>query len=490
MGELYEPFPKLPKNIRQIGERDNIVRVYVEDYVNTYLKRLMPKGGQDLRAGVLLGNLEEHGGVPYVFIDGALEMEGITEEGEKVNFTEESWKRAYQSMEEMFPKRTVQGWFLCGAPGSTLSPLNYWKQHGQYFSGNNKVMYLNSGLEGEEALYITSSDGFYKLRGHCIYYERNQMMQDYMVMQKDSHQVEAGGSDSVIRDFRRKMEKKKKQADSQNQAVRLLRGMCACLAILALAGGVAALNSAEKLKDMEAVMASVLPDADAVSDAGKNYLSGLGVKVGRAGEKGGLPSEGNDYGVNEVIIEEASGGVFPTLAAGGQDKEQAGEGNFGGLASNGQGEGDNVQEIPENTLGGEETQEVSSRQESQEIKDSESQNSQGEDGSADAGNGQQGQDGDGGNSQEAYAGGASGQAEGDLAASQDSNQEEALPAAAPPRQLEPAPGQSVYIVQQGETLYGICFELYQNLSKVDEICRINGLEDVNMLEAGRRLIVP
>ena len=45
--------------------------------------------------------------------------------------------------------------------------------------------------------------------------------------------------------------------------------MCACLAILALAGGVAALNSAEKLKDMEAVMASVLPDADAVSDAGE-----------------------------------------------------------------------------------------------------------------------------------------------------------------------------------------------------------------------------
>ena len=76
MGELYEPFPKLPKNIRQIGERDNIVRVYVEDYVNTYLKRLMPKGGQDLRAGVLLGNLEEHGGVPYVFIDGALEKDG------------------------------------------------------------------------------------------------------------------------------------------------------------------------------------------------------------------------------------------------------------------------------------------------------------------------------------------------------------------------------------------------------------------------------
>ena len=190
MGELYEPYPKLPKNIRQIGERDDIVRVYAEDYVNTYLKRLFPVAGQDLRAGLLLGNIEEHGGIPYVFIDGALEMEGVTQEGEKVVFSDEAWKRAYQTIEEMFPKRTVQGWFLCGAMGSQLSPLNYWKQHSQYFAGKNKLMYLNSALEGEEALYITSSDGFYKLRGYCIYYERNQMMQDYMILRKDARRVE------------------------------------------------------------------------------------------------------------------------------------------------------------------------------------------------------------------------------------------------------------------------------------------------------------
>ena len=36
MGELYNPFPKLPKNIRQIGDTDQVVRLYVEDYVNTY----------------------------------------------------------------------------------------------------------------------------------------------------------------------------------------------------------------------------------------------------------------------------------------------------------------------------------------------------------------------------------------------------------------------------------------------------------------------
>lgn len=417
MGELYEPYPRLPKNFRQIGERDDIVRVYVEDYVNTYLKRLFPAGGQDLRAGLLLGNTEEHGGLSYVFIDGALEMENVTETGEKVVFTEESWQKAYQAMEEMFPKRTVQGWFLCGAPGCQLSPLNYWKQHSQYFSEKNKLMYLNSGLEGEEALYIISSDGFYKLRGHCIYYERNQMMQDYMVLRKDNRRVESGGSDPVIRDFRRKMEQKKEMVRDQNHTIHFLRGMCGCLAVLTLAGGVAALNSVEKMKDMEAVMASVLPDADAV--AGVFSPGGGGnTEAGVMTESEREAAEDPGAGMG-IIVEEASGDVFPTAAV-----EDSGESKASGPSDASE---DRLASLQPDSSG--ETESF-------------------------------------GQSAEAVSGRASG------------------------RQLEPEPGQSVYVVQEGDTLYGICFKLYQNLSRVDEICRINGLDDVNMLEAGRRLIVP
>ena len=134
MGELYNPYPRLPKNIRQIGERDDVVKLYVEDYVNTYLKRLYPAGGQDLRVGLLLGSAESYEGTPYLFIDGALEMENVTAAGEKVVFSEAAWRKAYQGIEETFPKRTVQGWCKCGEPGCILSPLNCWKQHGQYWS--------------------------------------------------------------------------------------------------------------------------------------------------------------------------------------------------------------------------------------------------------------------------------------------------------------------------------------------------------------------
>ena len=44
--------------------------------------------------------------------------------------------------------------------------------------------------------------------------------------------------------------------------------------------------------------------------------------------------------------------------------------------------------------------------------------------------------------------------------------------------------------EDGETLYGICLEKYHDLSRVDEVCRLNGLEDVNKIKAGQKLILP
>lgn len=291
MGELYNPYPKLPKNVRQIGERDTMVKLYLEDYVNTYLKRLHPAGGQDLRVGLLLGDMLMQDGTPYIFVDGAMEMEAVTEDGQKVAFTEAAWKKAYQTIEQMFPKRTIQGWFLCGAEESNLSPLNYWKQHGQYFSGKNQLMYLNSGLEGDESLYVTSDDGFYKLRGHTVYYERNQMMQDYMVLRKDVRRVETGNHENVIQDFRQRMEDKKSEIRSRHNTVSMLGTLCAALSVVVLAGGVVLFNNYGKMRQMESVIASALP-----AGYEPEWLSGA-------------KTDPTKLSGPEIVIEELPGGV-------------------------------------------------------------------------------------------------------------------------------------------------------------------------------------
>ncbi len=416
MGELYNPFPKLPKNIRQIGERDQSVRLYLEDYVNTYLKRLYPRGGQDLRVGILLGNVEEHDGTPYLFVDGAMEMEEVTENGEKVAFTEPAWKKAYQGMEQMFPKRVILGWFLCGVPGSTLSPLNYWKEHGQYFAGKNQLMYLNSGLEGEEAVYITSEDGFYKLRGYSIYYERNQMMQDYMILRKDARRVESGSGDTVIRDFRQRMEDNKIQAVSRRGTIRVLGSLCSALSIVVLAGGVVMFNNYEKMREMESVLTSAFP-VSAKEQDNPATLSGEELY----GDK-----DYSDLGEgDELLVEEAQGNISPTIGTEtmsptypGEEQTEAVDADGGGQAGETQGG-----EIPE--------------------------------------------------------GSSSGQAE------------ETKQTNPPTQSVAAGTGeQKTYVVQDGQTLYSICLEVYGSLSRVNEICELNNLESEDKIISGQKLILP
>ena len=51
-------------------------------------------------------------------------------------------------------------------------------------------------------------------------------------------------------------------------------------------------------------------------------------------------------------------------------------------------------------------------------------------------------------------------------------------------------GSRVYEVGPGETLYGICWKEYGDLTQLGEICRLNGLEDENRILAGQELVLP
>lgn len=449
MGELYNPYPKLPKNTRQIGERDQSVRLYLEDYVNTYLKRLFPKGGQDLRVGVLLGTSEEHDGIPYLFVDGALEMEDVAEQGEKVELTESAWKKVYQDMDRLFPKRSMLGWFLCGAPGAALSPLNYWKQHGQYFAGKNQLMYLNSGLEGEEAVYITSEDGFYKLRGYHIYYERNQMMQDYMIMRKDVRRVETGTGEPVVRDFRQRMEENKNQVTSRRSSIRVLGSLCSALAMVVLAGGVVMVNNYDKMQKMESVLTSVLPEGIswesslATGESSKNSENAL------RNSRTGRMDDGTEANGDNLLVEHASGGVNPTLAHETMSETYPGA---DGQSSAG-------------TDGESRTGEA---------------NKTGADGNTQTGTESKAA-GDGVDQTTADSSGNRGSANQNAASSATDSDRTAISAAL---------ASGTYQIQPGETLYGICLKLYGNGSRLEEICRLNGLEDENKIMAGQNLILP
>ena len=373
-------------------------------------------------------------------------------------------------MEESFPRRTVQGWFLCGAPGCTLSPLNYWKQHGQYFSEKNQLMYLNSGLEGEESVYVTSDDGFYRLKGYSIYYDKNQMMQDYMICRKDVRRVESGAGDRVIRDFRERMEDRKKEAVSQRHTVRNLGLLCSTMSMVILAGGVAMMNNYQKMQEMETVLVSVLPEGARPWD----------------------PDREEREESAPVIVEEIKGRIYP--------KTEEESNRLVGSSAGGE-KGEEIVKMepdPEKTAEIQEKQDLSqetalessapelpaeAQPESQNsgdgLREPESQGaefqkseSQTEDPSAE--------------SRETQADGnpkaQASEHQGSETASQETKE-----AAAPVTDKKPG---GTYAVGDGETLYGICFKLYGNVNHVEDICALNGMTDMNHVAAGQKLILP
>ncbi|MCI8660814.1 MAG: LysM peptidoglycan-binding domain-containing protein [Lachnospiraceae bacterium] len=432
MGEFYAPYPKLPKNIRQIGERDLNVKLYVEDYVNTYLKRLYPAGGQDLRVGLLLGEAKSQEGMPYLFADGALEMENVVRDGEQVEFTEEAWEKAYRGIDQMFPKRTVLGWFVCSGPDKNLSPLNYWKQHSKYFPEKNQLMYLNCGLDGDESVYVASEDGFYRLRGYSIYYERNQMMQDYMVSRKEARRVESGTRDGVIHDFRQKMEENKEEARRRRSALGGLQTACGVLSVLVLACGVTLFNNYHRMRQMESVIASALPEG---MEKGWSDLIGGGKET--------APDE-------DTLFEDIPGEVYPTRENIVIEPESMAFGDS--LAeTNGQAGGESQETAQSLTQDPSEGQNPGQTQEpGQKVSQPENTN------------------------QPAPVSEEEGEEVGALA----------------PEPVSIPDNAVVHTVQDGETLYGICLEYYHSVNNLPQICQWNNLPDENHLSVGQKLYMP
>lgn len=59
---------RLPRNVRQIGNGEDKRKIYVEDYVMTYIGKLWDNPEMEHTAGVLLGTVKYSEGVTYIFI--------------------------------------------------------------------------------------------------------------------------------------------------------------------------------------------------------------------------------------------------------------------------------------------------------------------------------------------------------------------------------------------------------------------------------------
>ena len=248
----------LPKNVRQIGEPEEGRKIYIEDYVITYLKRFAKEEALSSRIAVLLGNSERMGGIPYLFIRSAVALKDLEYGEGGIPFTDEVWAEVYSAIKEYFPAQDILGWFL-SVPGypMELDP-DLARIHVNYFGGVDKVLMVAEPTDWDEDFFAYENGRMTRQKGYYIFYERNEAMQRYMIDTGDGESIDDKEhfEDRAIKSFRAIVQEKK-DLSGQKRVMTFLYTASTFLVMVVLVIGITLINNYEKMEGLEMALSDI-----------------------------------------------------------------------------------------------------------------------------------------------------------------------------------------------------------------------------------------
>jgi LysM repeat protein len=424
-----QPVFKMPKNVRQIGKSNSNKKIYVEDYVMTFIKQLAGGDFSKCRIAVLVGQCIRLDSCRNIFISGAVEVKDIDPTTE-ITFSNDHWNTIYEEIKKYFVETEIVGWFI-GGPGYLIDDKEkITKAHINNFAGQDKTLLTYDNVEKEEAFYSYENNRLTRQEGFYIYYEKNDEMQNYMIEHKASPQSnEADYDDRVSRDMRVILQNKKTPQEESKNINRLMYAAGTLLAVIVLVVGAAILNNYDQMKSMQDTLnylSQNMEEVQAIFSEGRNAASikdGTTLIGGQSSDAADVENDGDSKG-DSLDIEDVPGDVERLPEEEKQDEDSAPD---------------------EDLVGDEEDKENNKKQE--EVPDKKSD--------------------DGKNKDE------------DRDTSEKSEKKEVVKTEV-----------KYYIVQEGDTLADISYKLYHTYTKVKKIMELNQLEDQDIIYVGQKLIVP
>lgn len=418
---------KLPKNIKQIGRGGNCPEIYIEDYAEGYLKRLAASDYTECRAAVLVGEFVKSEGKRFVFIRGAIEAEDVMEENVP-KFTSEVWANVYEKIKRYFPRYEAVGWFLGGPEFLTEVNETIKQTHLDWFGGRDRVLYRVDPVEKEALFYLYDKGELKQWPGYCIYYEKNEEMQDYLVS-GNPVSVDAGYKEPILAELGRRVGRKEDAGQTPAEVFPNTES-----------ADTASLKEQKKQKKNEKS-----GNRYGAGVAAAAVLLALGIFVFRNREQPAGVTPGKITPTTVGYITGDDIGEF--LQAGAKvEKTPIPTPSGGGLSGSVFGDGftpvDEEPYVP---------------------------------------GGKQGEDENKTDNKPTAAAQPTGVAEGEI-----------LATPAPDDKNDPAGNEAMelYIVQAGDTLAGICRRFYGNVLRMEEIKGINQIPDENRIYAGQELYLP
>lgn len=245
---------EIPKNVRQIGVVKGKTKVYIEDYITTFMKQISTRDDKP-KALILYGDKQVENNETLLFVNGAILAECSEEtEGERTVFKEDVWKEVNEKSGHFFKDSMVLGWIYLRYDISEFVSSAVVNTHKQFFRENQQIFMEYSVLERIENLYLFEK-GHMKLQpGYFIYYEQNEAMQNYMITIKQDEPEEVKKEvDKATKKFRGIVQEKKEEIH-RKQTMGVLYGTSVAMLLIVTIIGVTMMNNYEKMQDMEKVL--------------------------------------------------------------------------------------------------------------------------------------------------------------------------------------------------------------------------------------------
>ena len=243
---------QFPKNVRQVGNVSDTPKIYVEDYVDTYLNQIKDKAKEKRTGAFLVGEYATINEQECVYITGALWMKSLDTDSTELKIDESLIEEGKKECAEFFEGKKIVGWYLA-APGRPVTLDNrIVNLHEKYFSEKNSVFILRDSLENEEAYFAYKYHELMQMGGHYVFYEKNPAMQNYMINSRrkigvtPSEMVEDRAAKDFRSTVRERMELQEQKANS-----RLVYVTSVLLVVIVMAIGISTMNNYDKMNSVQ-----------------------------------------------------------------------------------------------------------------------------------------------------------------------------------------------------------------------------------------------
>lgn len=262
---------EVPKNVRQIGEVRGKTKIYIEDYITTFMKQISTRD-DDPKALILYGSRQEDNHNTLFFVNGAILAECSMEEGGRTVFKEEVWKEVNEKSGHFFKDSMVLGWIYLRYDLSEFASAAVVNTHKQFFREDQQIFMEYSVGERIENLYLFEKGKMRLQSGYFVYYEQNEAMQNYMITIKQEEPEEVKPEvDKATKKFRGIVQEKKEEVH-RKQTMGVLYGTSVAMLLIVTIIGVTMMNNYEKMQNMEKVLYDIsaqMTEEEKVAQAGK-----------------------------------------------------------------------------------------------------------------------------------------------------------------------------------------------------------------------------